>query len=121
MKGTDQFAKLLGITLLDVKDGYAKVTMQLTKDHMNALNMTNGGVIFSFADYAFAEASNFGDNIAVAVQANINFIRPTFEGDILIAEATRISGGKTFGLYNISICKEDKLIATFSGMVYRKQ
>ena len=121
MKGIDKFAELLGIRLLEAKDGYAKVTMKIVKDHLNYLGMTNGGVIFSLADYAFAEASNYGENVAVALQANINFLRPTFEGDVLIAESTRVSGGKTVALYNITVYKEEKIVATFSGYVYIKK
>lgn len=120
MKGVDRFSELLGIKLLEVKDGYAKVTMKITKDHMNSLGMTNGGVIFSFADYAFAEACNYGDNVAVAVQTRINFLKPTFEGDIITAEATRISDGKTTGLYNVTVTKQDNLIAVFSGLCFKK-
>ena len=120
MKGTDHFCELLGIKPLEVKDGYAKLTMKVTKEHTNALGFTHGGVIFSFADCAFAEASNHGDKVAVAVQVSINFLRPTVEGDVLTAEATRISDGKTFGVYSITIRKEEKMIAVFSGLAYKQ-
>jgi len=120
MKGIDKFSELLGIKLVEVKDGYAKVTMKITKDHMNSLGMTNGGVIFSFADYAFAEACNYGDNVAVAVQTSINFLKPTFEGDVITAEATRVSDGRTTGLYNVMVRKEEKLVAVFSGLCFKQ-
>ena len=32
---------------------------------------------FRLADYAFAQACNFGDNVAVAVQVSINFLKPS--------------------------------------------
>lgn len=121
MKGIDLFRELLGIEILEVKDGYAKLTMKIKKEHTNGLDFTHGGVIFSFADCAFAEASNFGDNVAMAVQVSINFLRPTKEGDILTAEANRVSEGKTFGLYQITVHKEDKPIALFSGLAYKQQ
>jgi acyl-CoA thioesterase len=120
MKGTDHFSELLGVKPLEVKDGYAKLTMKVTKEHTNALGFTHGGVIFSFADCAFAEASNFGDKVAVAVQVSINFLRPSGEGDVLTAEATRISDGKTFGVYSITVRKEEKTIAVFNGLAYRQ-
>jgi acyl-CoA thioesterase len=120
MKGTDHFAELLGIKAVEIKDGYAKLTMKVTKEHTNALGFTHGGVIFSFADCAFAEASNFGDKVAVAVQVSINFLRPTIEGDLLTAEANRISDGKTFGVYSITVKKDDKAIALFNGLAYKQ-
>jgi acyl-CoA thioesterase len=120
LKGKDSFAELLGIQQVEVKDGYAKLIMKVAKVHTNALGFTHGGVIFSFADCAFAEASNYGDKVAVAVQVSINFLRPTVEGDTLTAEATRISDGKTFGVYSITVRKEEKTIAIFNGLAYKR-
>ncbi len=120
MKGSDYFAETLGIKLLEAKDGYAKVSMKVEKNHTNALGFTHGGAIFSLADYAFAQACNYGDNIAVAVQVSINFLKPSIEGDTLIAEATRVSDGKTMGLYNVSVCNQNKQVAVFSGLAFKK-
>ena len=121
MKGTDHFAKALGIKVLESKDGYCKVSMKIEKTHTNALGFTHGGAIFSLADYAFAHACNYGDNVAVAVQVDIKFLRPTAEGDCLTAEATRVSDGKTTGLYHVAVLKDDKLTAFFSGLAFKKQ
>jgi acyl-CoA thioesterase len=120
LKGKDNFSELLKIQQVEVKDGYAKLTMKVAKEHTNSLGFTHGGVIFSFADCAFAEASNYGDKVAVAVQVSINFLRPTIEGDVLIAEAMRISDGKTFGVYSITVKKEEKTVAIFNGLAYKQ-
>ena len=119
MKGTDHFRELLGIKVLDAKDGYAKMSLKITKEHTNFLGFTHGGVVFGLADCAFAEAVNFGDKKAVAVQVSINLIRPSSEGDILTAEAKTISEGKTFALCSITISKENKTIALFTGLAYK--
>jgi acyl-CoA thioesterase len=120
MKGTDCFAEALGMKVVEAKDGYAKVTMKVEKIHLNALGFTHGGAIFSLADYAFAHACNFGDNVAVAVQVSINFLKPSVEGDTLTAEATRVSDGKTMGLYHVTVKKEEKIVADFSGLAFKK-
>jgi acyl-CoA thioesterase len=120
MKGTDHFAKALGIKVLETKDGYAKVSMKVEKNHTNSLGFTHGGAIFSLADYAFAQACNFGENVAVAVQVSINFLKPSLEGDILTAEATRVSDGKTMGLYQVTVKNQEKAVALFSGLAYKK-
>jgi acyl-CoA thioesterase len=119
LKGNDYFRELLGIQVLDVKDGYAKLSMKITKNHTNFLGATHGGAIFALADCAFAEAVNFENKRAVAVQVSINFLKPSSEGDILIAETAKISEGKTFALYNITICKESAVVALFSGLAYK--
>jgi acyl-CoA thioesterase len=120
MKGKDYFRELIGAQVLEVKEGYAKVTMTIGQQHLNFVGVTHGGAIFSLADCAFAEAANTGEKVAVAVQISINYVKPTFEGDILNAEAVRVSEGKTFGLYNITVRKEEKIVAVFSGLVYKQ-
>jgi len=120
VKGTENFRELLGINLVEAKDGYAKMTMKVTEARINALGFTHGGVIFSFADCAFAEAANSCDKTAVAVQVSINFVRPTVEGDVLTAEAVRVSEGKTFGLYSVTVRKNGKTVAVFSGLAYKQ-
>jgi acyl-CoA thioesterase len=119
MEKNDSFRELLGIKILEVKDGYAKMSMTIAKEHTNIHGFTHGGIIFSLADCAFAEVTNFGSNKAVAVQVSINFIRPTQAGDTLTAEATRASEGKTFSICNISVSKENKLVALFTGLAYK--
>lgn len=121
MKGQDSFRELLGVQVLEVKEGYAKMSMKVTKNHTNFHGVTHGGALFSLADCAFAEAVNFPDKVAVAVQVSINFLKPSAEGDTLIAEAVKVSEGKTFGLYNITVRKEDKIVAVFSGLAYKQQ
>ena len=94
--------------------------MKVQKTHTNALGFTHGGAIFSLADYAFAHACNFGDNVAVALQVSINFLKPSVEGDILTAEAVRASDGKITGIYQVTVRKEDKPIALFTGLAFKK-
>jgi acyl-CoA thioesterase len=119
VKGKDLFREILGIQIVEVKDGYAKLSLKITKNHTNSLGAAHGGVIFSLADCAFAEACNYGDNVAVAIQVSINYLKPAFEGDTLTAEAVRVSDGKTLGLYHITISKPDKKIAVFSGLAFK--
>ena len=94
--------------------------MKVQKTHTNALGFTHGGAIFSLADYAFAHACNFGDNVAVALQVSINFLKPSVEGDLLTAEAVRISDGKSTGIYQVTVRKDDKPVALFTGLAFKK-
>ena len=119
MKGNDSFRELLGIAVVEVRDGYAKTTLKVTKEHTNTHGSTHGGVIFALADCAFAEASNFGDTQAVAVQVSINYLKPSKDGDTLTAEATRVSEGKTFSVFNVTVSKENKPVALFTGLAYK--
>ena len=63
----DQLAKSLGTELLEVSPGYAKGRITIRKEHLNGVNITHGGTIFSLADFTFAAASNSHGTIAVAL------------------------------------------------------
>ena len=115
----DNFRESLGIDVLEVRDGYSKMTLKISKEHTNFVGFTHGAVLFALADCAFAEAVNFGNKQAVAVQVSINYLRPTSEGDILIAEATTVSDSKTLALCNVIVKKGEKNVALFTGLAYK--
>jgi len=119
LKETDYFRQLLGIKVQEVRDGYAKMHLRITKDHTNAVGLTHGGVIFALADCAFAEAVNYGTKRAVAVQVSINFLKPSSEGETLTAEASRVSEGKNFAVCNVKIAGEKREVALFTGLAYK--
>ena len=117
----DRFAAFVGIKLVEVKPGYAKANMEITDKHLNAVNIVQGGVIFTLADFAFEAASNSYGQVSLGINANISYFQPP-KGKILIAEAKEISASKKIASYNVDIFNEDKeIIARFTGMVYRKK
>lgn len=116
----DRAAKLLGIRLLEVEKGYAKVEMPIREDHMNGAGTLHGGVIFTIADYAFAVAVNAGGPLTVAVSANISYFKPP-RGRIVRAEAREISSGRKVCCCEVEIRDEDETpVAKFTGTGYRK-
>ncbi|MGL1507663.1 hotdog fold thioesterase, partial [Vibrio parahaemolyticus] len=73
--------------VLDIQEGYSKIRMNVRPEMINGLGIVHGGIAFSFADSAFAFACNNRNNLSVALDTSINFLKPTHVGDILIAEA----------------------------------
>ncbi len=116
----DAFSQWLGIEILEIREGYSKIRMQIRKEMVNGLGIIHGGVTFSMADSAFAFACNSRNVLSVALDTSINFIKPVHIGDLLIAEATEIHNGKSTGLYHIEIFNQkNHLIAQFKGLCYR--
>jgi uncharacterized domain 1 len=117
----DRFAAFVGIKLVEVKPGYAKATVEITDKHLNAVNIVQGGVIFTLADFAFAAASNSYGQVSLGINANISYFQSP-KGKILIAEAKEISANNKIANYNVDIYDEDeKVISRFTGMAYRKK
>ncbi|OAG26789.1 hydroxyphenylacetyl-CoA thioesterase PaaI [Thermodesulfatator autotrophicus] len=120
MVQNDQVAVKYNMEVKEVKPGYARVSMKVTRDMLNAVKIAHGGVIFSLADFAFAVASNSHGQVSVATNAHINYIAPAKEGDILIAEAREVSHTRRIGIYHVEIKREETLIAFFTGNVFRR-
>lgn len=117
----DRFAKLIGIELVEVHEGYALTRLKLREDHLNGVDMVQGGVIFTLADYAFAAASNSGSCTTVGLNVNITYFKSP-SGKTIQAEAREISVQNRVSGYHVDILDEDgTLIACFSGLGYRKK
>ena len=116
----DLFSQWLGIELLVIKEGYSQIKMTVRAEMINGLGVVHGGIAFSFADSCFAFACNSRNILSLALDTAINFIKPVFVGDILIAEAQEIHNGKSTGLYQITITNQHTiLVALFKGTCYR--
>ena len=95
-----------GIEIDAAEPGYAKVSLTIEPKHLNALGMVMGGAIFTMADYAFAIASNVGDETVVTINSQISYLG-TAKGKRLIAEAKPLKNGRSTCVYNIDV--EDDL------------
>ena len=116
----DLFSQWLGIEVLEIKEGYSKLQMLVRKEMINGFDIVHGGIAFSLADSAFAFACNNRNNLSVALDTSINFIKPVVPGDILIAEAKELHNGRSTGLYHITITNQhNKVVALFKGNCFR--
>ena len=116
----DRFARLAGISLVEVSPGYSKVKLNVTPEHKNGAGTVHGGALFTLADFAFAVASNSHGILAVAATAHISFLRAVTEGT-LTAEAREVGVRRKLGTYAVEIKNDQgELVALFSGTAYRK-
>lgn len=116
----DRFAALAGIEVVTSGDGYCLCRMKVEEKHLNAVNVVQGGAIFTLADYAFAIASNSRGQVALAVHADISFIASRSAG-ILYAEAREVADPRRLGFYEVKVTdQDDEPVARFTGLVYRK-
>ena len=116
----DLFSQWLGIKVMEIKEGFSKITMTIRKEMINGLGIIHGGVAFSMADSAFAFACNNRNVLSVALDTSINFLKPVHVDDILIAEAKELHNGRSTGLYHITIINQhNHVVAVFKGTCYR--
>jgi acyl-CoA thioesterase len=116
----DMFSQWLGISIMQIAEGYSKIKMTVRPEMMNGLGIVHGGIAFSLADSCFAFACNSRNNLSVALDTSINFLKPVHVDDVLIAEAKEIHNGKSTGLYHITITNQkEHIVAMFKGTCYR--
>jgi len=121
MEQQDKFARLLDIKLDSVKPGYARASLTVRPDMLNAVRVTQGGVTFTLADFAFAVASNSHGTTSLALSTQLSFPGSSREGDRLIAEAREESSTRRTGLYTVEVkTGEGQLVGLFSGTVFRR-
>ena len=116
MYACDNATQGLGIQLMDVGPGYARMHMRVRPDMLNGHAMCHGGFIFTLADSTFAFACNSYNLQTVAAGCTIEFLAPAHEGEVLEAHATeQVRSGKT-GVYDVVVTNADgKKIALMRG------
>lgn len=120
MMRDDLFSQWLGISVLDIKEGYSKITLTVRPEMINGFGIVHGGVAFSMADSCFAFACNNRNVLSVALDTSINFTKPVHVGDVLTAEAKELHNGKSTGLYHITITNQNNhIVALFKGTCFR--
>ncbi len=116
----DLFSQWLGIEILEIQEGYSKIAMTVREEMINGLGIVHGGIAFSLADSAFAFACNNRNNLSVALDTSINFLKPVHVGDRLEAIAIEVHNGRSTGLYQISISNQNQVVvAIFKGTCFR--
>ena len=119
MYARDRASQTLGITILAIGPGRARLRMAVRDDMLNGHDTCHGGLIFTLADSAFAFACNACDRVTVALGAQITFVGPAKRGDVLIAEAREQSRTRRTGVYDVEVTTEDgRKIALFRGNAY---
>ncbi|MCB1397025.1 MAG: hydroxyphenylacetyl-CoA thioesterase PaaI [Rhodobacter sp.] len=116
MWADDQATQHLGMRLSDVSAGKATMTMTVRPEMTNGHKICHGGYIFTLSDSAFAFACNTYNQRVVAQIAQVSFLAPAFEGDVLTARASETWRQGRGGIYDVHVTNQngDK-IAEFRG------
>jgi acyl-CoA thioesterase len=117
----EPFGQKFHLKLIDLGEGYSKVTMVFTPDMENIFNMAHGGAIFALMDEAFQTACNAYGTVAVALSMTITYISSPELGSTLTAEAKEYSRSAKTANYEIKVTDDrGHLIASCQALAYRK-
>jgi acyl-CoA thioesterase len=113
---SEPIAGFLKMKLVELKPGYAKITMKVLPEHINFNGMVFGGIVMAIADQSFAYATNSLVMPSIATQFNIHLISGAAVGDELTAEGRVLKSGRRIGVTEMTVTNQSgKLIAKATG------
>lgn len=105
----DPTCRALGIELLELRPGFARLRMRIGDDMANAHGTGHGGIVFLLADAASGYAANADDNadsVIVAHGATITYLAPAPLGGWLTATATEGHRAGRTAIYDVTVTNE---------------
>ena len=106
MFAADRASRGLGMRLLAIGAGTARLEMTVRDDMLNGHEICHGGFITTLADSAFAFACNSNNQVTVASGLSVEFLAPARSGDVLTAEAREVSRGGRTGVYDMVVSNQ---------------
>lgn len=121
MMAQDFCSQWLGVEPITIEEGHCVIQMTVKKEMLNGFGILHGGIAYTFADSAFAFASNSYGRVSVSIQGSMNFMKSAKEGDLLIAEATALNLTHKTADFDVVVSNKDTSdkLYVFRGTVYR--
>jgi len=110
----EPIASFLGLRLVDLSPGYARVSMKMKPEYLNFNGKVYGGIIASVADQAFAYAGNSLIMPNVASQFNIHYLAAVDATDELFAECTVLKKGKRMCMMEIKVTNQQNVLVALA-------
>ena len=120
MYARDRASQQLGMTIAEIRPGYARMDMPVREDMLNGHQTCHGGFIFALADSAFAFACNSHNLVTVGAGCTIDYLAPARLHDVLTAEAVEQALAGKSGVYDVKVSNQDgRTVALFRGKSHR--
>ena len=105
MKTNNPFWSLLGMEIIGIKKGWAKIRLPFSGKLANGIGVAHGGAIFSPADSAVGMALiglTDKDESISTLEMKINYLKP-FSGGEIIAEARIVHRGTMTAIGDVEV------------------
>ncbi|MEP7383864.1 MAG: hydroxyphenylacetyl-CoA thioesterase PaaI [Gemmatimonadota bacterium] len=120
MLAADAFSRWLGVEVTTIAPRAATCRMTVRDEMVNGFGVAHGGIVYAFADSAFAFACNTHGTVSVAVDNAITYPTAIHPGDVLTATAAEETRSNRLGYYRVLVTNQQgELVAIFKGTAYR--
>ncbi len=118
VENNDGFMKYNKMHIEEVKENYARMSVDIDKNSLNPSHIAHGGLIFGLADSVMGMAARTNGKNVVTINAQIDYLRPG-RGKKLTAIATPLKVGNTTAVFKAEIYTDDEqLCATVTGTYF---
>ena len=110
--------KELGLQVVEVSAGYARMEMGIDERHVNPIGSVHGGAIYALADSAGGTAAMSRGSFVTTVTGSINYLNPAINVKKLIADTRELKAGKNILVYDVAIRDESGQVIAEACMTY---
>jgi len=103
----DPFATMIGMRIVELNRGYAKVMLSLRPEHNSRIQRPHGGLITTVLDHACGNALDTMGRDTIGLQLSVSYIAGTKPDDTVTAEARVVHLGKTIGTAEATLTGSD--------------
>jgi acyl-CoA thioesterase len=99
----DPMASFLGIRLEEVRRAYARLSVEIRPEYLNAHHRAHGMILSSMIDQAAAVAANSMEYDVLLVELKINYLSAAAPGERITAEARPVDIKKSLSLWTVDV------------------
>jgi acyl-CoA thioesterase len=116
----DTHSAWLGLEVVEIAPKRCVCRMTIRPEMVNGFGVAHGGIVFSFADSAFAFACNTHGQVTVAIDNTITYPAAIHPGDVITAVAVEEASSTRLGYYRVDVVNQrGEIVALFRGTAYR--
>lgn len=112
------FIGLLGIKVVEIREGYAKCELEVTKKHQNIIGSVHGGCLYSLADTVTGIAATSYGTAMTTASGNMNYLSAAMNTEKLIGIAQEVKHGKSLCVFNVEIFDETMRLLANGSFTY---
>ncbi len=112
------FAQLLGMELLEVREGYAYGRMRMDEHFTNIYGGMHGGCSYALADTLAGVAASTYGNYVTTIDGKMNYLEAVKDTGYVYGEAEVQRQGGRIGVYTVKLMDENQRVLVTADFTY---
>jgi acyl-CoA thioesterase len=103
------FLKTLGVSVMDITEKHAQMTVTIDERHLNYMGTVHGGLISALVDtVCFFPKPLIPSGLKLTtVDLNVSYVKPALQGDTLVARSELLHLGRRTARLSVKVTDQD--------------